>query len=207
MHVTDRKFLTSTLVAVAGCKAVTFRAWRNRNGLFPDTKESGGWNHFSIVDICLVRAIVMMTNHGLPADDAIWFAQTTLRQDFKRILDGTSEQFYVAFFKGGVNRAEPVLIVKDDGHLDFREGADPDFVEPRCTFINCAGADKLADILARTKGIATVIDLMSIAEHVISELRELSPETILTGNKTLEFIATTLAGALRPSSSDEEADK
>lgn len=204
MNVTDRKFLTSTLVAVAGCKAVTFRAWRNRNGLFPETKDAGGWNYFSIVDLCLVRAIVVMTNQGLPADDAIWFAQTALRIDFKGILEGTKKQFYVAFFKGGVENDEPVLIVKDDGHLDFREGPDPNYVEPRCTFINCFETDTLASVLSRTKGVATVIDLMSIAEHVIKELGELNPETVLSERETFDLIAKKLAGAVRPSSSQQE---
>jgi hypothetical protein len=80
MNPQARQFTIPTLVQVAGVNAVTFRAWRNRNGLFPETVDhQKGWKRFSFVDICIVRVIVVLTSHGIAPSDAIWPAEQFLR--------------------------------------------------------------------------------------------------------------------------------
>jgi len=209
MNVTDRKYLTSTLVAVAGCKAVTFRAWRNRNGLFPQTKDTGGWNHFSIVDMCVARSVVVMTEHGLPVDDAIWQADKWFRAYFKILLRGEKITYLHGFLRGPTfETGEPVAYADEDSGEVSSELPKHWPSKTSASFISIDNDQSVSEIVARAQsGVITIIDLRSIIAHVVGELRELSPETVLTGSETLELIATTLADALRPSSSDEEEAK
>lgn len=67
MLVTDKIYFTSTLISGAGCSSDTFRAWRNRNGLFPETSGGGKWNKFSIIDIFVVALVSDLTRNGLSA--------------------------------------------------------------------------------------------------------------------------------------------
>ena len=83
MDAEAKQFTTSTLTRVAGCEAVNLRAWRNRNGLFPETAGKQGWNRFSLVDVCIARTVVLMTATGIAAGEAIWFAEMYLRTPFK----------------------------------------------------------------------------------------------------------------------------
>ena len=73
-----KRHFTSTVVTVAGCNAVTFRAWRNRNGLFPETRDATGWNAFSDADIAVVRIAVVLTDLGFDASSAVWAAMECL---------------------------------------------------------------------------------------------------------------------------------
>jgi hypothetical protein len=71
MLVTDKIYFTSTLIAAAGCEADTFRAWRNRNGLFPETAGGGKWNKFSVVDILVTALVKDFTTRGMAAQWAV----------------------------------------------------------------------------------------------------------------------------------------
>lgn len=71
MMVTDKVFFVSTLLHTIGCSSATFRAWRNRNGLFPETKASGGWNKFSVIDVLLTAIVFELTNAGIGAQLAV----------------------------------------------------------------------------------------------------------------------------------------
>src|SRR5690349_21718239 len=71
MLITDKVFFASTLLRSSPCAPATFRAWRNRNGLFPETKDSGGWNKFSIIDVLVTSIVVQLTNAGLGAQLAV----------------------------------------------------------------------------------------------------------------------------------------
>jgi hypothetical protein len=74
--VTDKIYFTSTLIAGAGCGSDTFRAWRNRNGLFPETAGGGKWNKFSVVDILVAGLVSDLTSAGLSAQLAVDAAMT-----------------------------------------------------------------------------------------------------------------------------------
>lgn len=71
----DKVHFTSTLISVVGVPAATFRAWRNRNGLFPATSVSEGWNEFSIADICVARQVKILIDRGFTAQAAVDQAQ------------------------------------------------------------------------------------------------------------------------------------
>jgi hypothetical protein len=69
--VTDKIYFTSTLIAGAGCGSDTFRAWRNRNGLFPETSGGGKWNKFSVIDILVAGLVSDLTRAGVSAQLAV----------------------------------------------------------------------------------------------------------------------------------------
>lgn len=71
MLVTDKVYFTATLMAAAGCEADTFRAWRNRNGLFPETAGGGKWNKFSVVDVLVTALVSEFTRRGMTAQWAV----------------------------------------------------------------------------------------------------------------------------------------
>lgn len=71
MLVTDKVYFTATLMAAAGCEADTFRAWRNRNGLFPETAGGGKWNKFSVVDVLVTALVTHFTRRGMVAQWAV----------------------------------------------------------------------------------------------------------------------------------------
>lgn len=64
-------YFTATLMAAAGCEADTFRAWRNRNGLFPETAGGGKWNKFSVVDVLVTALVAQFTRRGMTAQLAV----------------------------------------------------------------------------------------------------------------------------------------
>jgi hypothetical protein len=71
VSVTAKKFYTATLIKAAGCTADTLRSWRTRNGLFPETHNSGTWNRFSIIDMFVASIVRDLTNRGIPAQLAV----------------------------------------------------------------------------------------------------------------------------------------
>lgn len=71
MFVTDKVFFASTLLYTTGCSPATFRAWRNRNRLFPETKDSGQWNKYSIIDVLLTAIVLELTKAGMGAQLAV----------------------------------------------------------------------------------------------------------------------------------------
>jgi hypothetical protein len=71
MIVTDKVFFASTLFSTVACSSATFRSWRNRNGLFPETQGSGGWNRFSIGDVLVTALVAELTKGGIAAQTAV----------------------------------------------------------------------------------------------------------------------------------------
>lgn len=83
----SRPLLTTyTLNFVAGIfNASTVSAWRSRHGLFGGITESWA-NLYSIVDVCVLRAIVVLTSRGIRPQIAIPFAEDWMRPCFERLL-------------------------------------------------------------------------------------------------------------------------
>jgi hypothetical protein len=69
----DKVHLELTLASVAGCKPVTFRDWRRRNGLLAD-----GGELYSMADIAVVQTVVVLTGLGLPVQIAVDAAMKAL---------------------------------------------------------------------------------------------------------------------------------
>lgn len=71
-------FFASALTTAAGCSPVTFRSWRNRNGLFQQPHDQGGWNRFSSADIIAAAIVTDLTSRGMNAQHAVDIAMKTL---------------------------------------------------------------------------------------------------------------------------------
>jgi hypothetical protein len=92
---TAKVFFASALTTAAGCSPVTFRSWRNRNGLFQQAHDPGGWNRFSAADMIAAAIVTDLTNRGMNAQTAVDIAMKTLplleeslseSQDYLRML-------------------------------------------------------------------------------------------------------------------------
>lgn len=160
IDVRDRCFTTSTLCAATGCDPATLRAWRNRNDLFPETRVEGTnrrpWNTFSIMDMLIVRTVVVMTSHGLPANNAVWFASGHAKLLFGALLaDRPGTTWLVGFHRGG----HP-----GEAHI-------------KASFVMFDEHATLADSMAKCQGVVTILDLHSIIDFVLTQIEELQPET------------------------------
>ena len=157
MDPTHKRFTSSTLAEAAGCNQVTFRDWRRRLGLFPETRTEQpggeGWNQFSVLDICVVRFIVVLTSHGLPAADAV-LAADFCRRRVQDLLNGEAIGSYIGFFRHP-NSSIPLWI----------NPADPEVT--------------VSDFMSATVGAISIFDLRKIIHAVTSALRirvgELAP--------------------------------
>lgn len=141
------QFTTSTLTRVAGCEAVTLRAWRNRNGLFPETAGKQGWNRFSLVDVCIARTVVLMTASGIAAGEAIWFAEMHLRTPFK--LAHTNDL---------------------NGELSGIVAFAPKGKSETATFRLYVGPQDVVDTISEFGGLVTLLDLTLIHAQVLAGL-------------------------------------
>jgi hypothetical protein len=158
-----KRYFTATVIAIAGCEAVNFRAWRNRNGLFPSTKESGGWNKFSEADIAAVRVVVVLTGLGVEARKAVQVAMACLP---------TFERLYAALFKGALGRKSirrnfcDVAVVRQLSGKGSPTGSGPGVV-----FTSSSKVEKeiLAGLNARSAVI--MVSLIDIMVHVANEFR------------------------------------
>lgn len=171
----DKTYATSTLVAAAGCEAVTFRAWRNRNGLFPETKGGTKWNRFSVLDICVARTVTMLTAHGISAADAVWYSQEHCKPALSSWLSGPESAFnippIIGIYMGMPQNFDPnakVLAIDKDGNRRLLLRSE----EPasRITMASPYENETVEAFLNRTSGISTIIDLRMIIRHVAKQL-------------------------------------
>jgi hypothetical protein len=108
--------------------------------LFPGTAGGRGWNRFSAIDVSVVRTVVVMTKHGIPASGAISFAQKYLTAFFDNIWTAPEENAFCTF----------------EMSLDGQEAL---FSIPPSDW-------SIQDVMANSTGIATVLSLRQIVEHV-----------------------------------------
>lgn len=178
------RYTTSTLCAVAGCTPATFRGWRNRNGLFPETRVEGTnktpWNTFSRLDICIARLVNRLVETSLSADKAVKFASGFGAVQLDMLLSGEDISWNAVQFETGSG-------VEKDHTI---------FADPSTNIATISQDSGCADI-----GI--YIDFLAIIEHVVSELKELAPETIATKKETLAVVASALAKGFKQGLDDE----
>lgn len=170
-----KRYTTKVLCAAAGCEAVTFRAWRRRNSLFPETMDGRkNWNRFSIIDVLKVRLIVELTEHGLAAADAIWFAEegaTLIGMDIEGILSGEIEDSIVGFTHNSFGNAEDRVYDINIGAVTAKE-----LPVPRVTFVRLGeGGEPLIDIMRKCRGPVTLLRLRSIVQRVVEQIRLFDP--------------------------------
>jgi hypothetical protein len=172
MDPSAKRFTTSTLVAAAGCEIGTFHKWRSRNGLFPETIGAQGWNKFSIIDICIVRIIVVLTAHRLSADLAVDVAQRFGRSHMSAQFgpDADKNIRFVGLYAGDPNSdidAAFVPLRVDDTILTaMQKGAGAVWGSSR---------NHPFDPLS---GVLTTIDLLWVAIHVIQRIKLLEPDLL-----------------------------
>ena len=158
----EKRFATSALVAAAGCETGTFHKWRSRNGLFPETLGASGWNKFSAFDVCVVRAIVSLTERGMGAQDAVDLAQRELGAAILMLLDGEAFAPYAYFFKGapGAKRRWSVFHADSNTTIASMEMAlGGEIADEAGLFVNCRSIIKhVVDCLAAARSWATMPD-------------------------------------------------
>lgn len=203
MDIRARIHQTSTLVAVAGCKSVTFRAWRHRHNLFPETKDAKGWNYFSIIDMCVLRAVVVMTEHGLAVDDAVWHADKWLRLNFAALLEDRDTSYLHGFMRGSSALSEPTVFVDETTGQVSTSAPDHWPREASASFIAIGPEESVGAILAKARGAITIFDLRAVTTHVLTELAALQPETVATEEEVRRVVFETMANVLRPAPETE----
>ena len=170
-------YTTSTLCAVAECEIITFQKWRQRNALFPETVGVGGWSRFSLLDILVVRAIVVLTASGTPAGEAVEIAQTHLCGSFVSWLErGDFLPIIAVLFRAKAGNEGWLLIHAD---ADMTLGA---------------VLEKVGNRHAKDAGI--VVDLSAIFDHVLLRLKALRPDTIMGEAEFRSRLAGTTARVL-----------
>ncbi|BGE85192.1 hypothetical protein Ms3S1_16280 [Methylosinus sp. 3S-1] len=159
---------------------MTFRAWRNRNGLFPETKDAGGWNLFSKSDIAVVRMVVVLTGLGVSAN----------------LATSAAMQAAPVFRK---------LFTLDESKFPLIAVIDRDEDEPEMDVLFVSGNEVVGHVLQRVAhGAAVVVDLLTIASHVSTELLKGEYPTVLSHKETLARVLEGFAKAFENRLSDEK---
>ena len=181
----EKTYTTSTLCAVAGCKASDFRTWRNRYLLFPETIVRGTnktpWNLFSVIDVCVVRTISELIKAGCKPKSAIEFCDTGARLQFMMMTDEN-------YLDADLSNAAIGFGSSEDGDTLFKN------------ILMLGGDDDINYIRAKSenKSVGIFIDLHVIITHVLDELIALKPEAIGTKADAIKVVAQALAQGLSP---------
>lgn len=146
------QFSLATIAEAAGILPATLTTWRNRHELFADTvtgtKER---KFFSLADACVARAVFVLTKHGLDTPDAIWFADSHMRAQITILLAGEEFSSLVGFYK-------------------------PERGKERIAFIVFPRSDAAGELIDKTPGVLTVVNVMTIIKHVVAALKVPTPE-------------------------------
>jgi len=70
-------FSTGVVCSVTGWLPADLRALRNRNGLFPETRQGGvgyTWTKYSFVDLCVADVVARMMRLGFSGSEAVSIA-------------------------------------------------------------------------------------------------------------------------------------
>lgn len=200
-----KSLTTATLCAVAGCSAATFRAWRNRNGLFPETRAPGSnarpWNRFSVLDVCVARTVSNLVQAGFSADNSV------------EVANSSSEIFLEALTSLARTAQEQDENAKDrygffwieDGALNARNGT----IENILTLLSEDGQSETP-----MPEITLVLNYTYTAIYVIMEVESLldmdgptiAENQVLSKQETHRLIHETLAEALRPKDDEGDSD-
>ncbi|WP_192257041.1 hypothetical protein [Mesorhizobium silamurunense] len=179
IYATDRVFPAAKVCEAAGCKDVTFRAWRRRNGLFPELWGGRTVNHFSILDVCVVRLVVILTRHGLGADDAVAFVQGKdllfgLELYLGRMLDedDRGDEIVGFSFSEETPPDTKILLMEGEGTVVAARDAGP----TRITYFHAgSGQATLSDTMKNNKCVATFLNVRAIVDHVLDKLGIAAP--------------------------------
>lgn len=168
MDIDEKQFPMAVMAATTQVEPMTLRTWRNRNGLFASMSGDRKWKRFSVLDICIVRSIMIMTQNGVSASDAIWFAETHLSWNIGAILSGEQVGSLIAFHFGGPRDLKTTAMIGADGTVSILNDADTS--NNRVAFLMLRDDETVSSIMKRTSGFLHVVDLQCIIDHVLAEL-------------------------------------
>ena len=147
------QFTLGAMADAIGCPNITLSAWRTRHGLFAEAGDDTNrrFKLFNVIDVCVARALLVATRHGLAVPDAVWLADQQLRPVFAILLQAeTPFSSLVAF--------------------DVNDEAEGD--EPRLSVYFFRRNDDFGELIAKTTGVITVIDLMVVIRFVLAALAD-----------------------------------
>lgn len=146
-EITDKRFKSAVVTAAAGCTEAALRQWRNRHEFLGGT-VSGDMKEkkFSLLDVCVTRAVALMTAQGINAPGAIWIAQHPF----------------------GAGRALRALLLDDVENPPTLLAVMPgDRAKNEEFSFSPMRPDQFAAMLADSGGVMTVFDLNAINQHVL----------------------------------------
>jgi hypothetical protein len=177
-----KQFLTLTACGVAGVNPITLSSWRSRFGFFSEARSSQGKaTYFSLIDVCKMRAAVVMIESALAPYDAVTFAQNHLGGPlFALILRhqgvlaaDTALTRFVGFERGGGKPGERALVAEDGKDPREWRVADADELPPaRATLHLLTNTRSVVDTMSDTGGTLTIIDLEPVVAHVLDALKD-----------------------------------
>ncbi|UQR61766.1 MerR family transcriptional regulator [Bradyrhizobium sp. C-145] len=146
----EEVFTSDKVAAAAGCSEATLRQWRNRYEFLENTVTGGmEVKRFSLSDICVVRAIKVLTDYGLSARDAISLANHPM--GLRRLF---------AAFLSKSHRVQTLLSIRSSKSKNK-------------TFeFSLFGPEHFYYEMERSGGVMTVLDLTVIAEHVFNHFEQ-----------------------------------
>jgi hypothetical protein len=146
-----KQFDMETVAEAAGCPFPTLASWRLRGNLFKETVT--GTKHskfFSLTDVCIARAVKMLTDAGISTKDAInTVDHATVRLQIIALLSGEKVSSVFGYHLNLAGR-------------DKKRRLDTYFLEPE---------DNLRDMLSKTSGVMIVVDLAAVISHVLDALK------------------------------------
>ncbi|MGA0562842.1 hypothetical protein ACO2RV_10365 [Ancylobacter sp. VNQ12] len=185
----DKRYLLSTLVAVAGVNPITFNSWRQRNGLFPWSLKAKGWKQYSASDICVAYCVNGLIKSGCTAQFAV---------DAAMMLLPRFEEMWTSDSVEAFDNCIALISIIDHGSSDKSNiEIDIEFHDP---------SKPILEIIRGRLGWGTaqIVDLYDVMLNVIRSLKALQPETVMTPEETRSFVFSSLAKAIAETRTDEE---
>ncbi|MGY3490221.1 hypothetical protein ACVW1C_008104 [Bradyrhizobium sp. USDA 4011] len=149
-----KQFDMETVAKAAGCPFPTLASWRLRGKLFKETVT--GTKHskyFSLTDVCIARAVKMLTDRGISTKDAIdTVDHSSVRVQIVALLSGEKVSSIFGYHLNSKGR-------------DEKRRLDSYFFEP----------DDFRNMLSKAGGVMITIDLAAVIDHVRNALKIKEP--------------------------------
>jgi hypothetical protein len=140
-------FTRSTVSAVAEIDPETLRQWRDRLGFALEAQTAGGHSLYSLAQICGLRLAVLMKQFGLRAGVAVDAAKQ-LVPVFDKLIAKIDRRLAIPH----------IVVIHRDGD--------------ECGTFQVFCEAQIGDVLSIAGGVATVVDLLVIAHHVVGRLQD-----------------------------------
>jgi hypothetical protein len=174
---TERRHFASTALMATGAVPQTFRSWRANNGLFAGVRQCGAWQTFSIVDMCVLRAVVVLVERAVAAQRAVDIA-TRLAPHFERL--NAEKSFSELSPVMALVEFDPADTAADIGIHLYGWGTP-------------LGHIALRD---RSAGLQLLLNLGDIRSHVLAQLREIATPALAPKGSAGRLLAEVFARGL-----------